>query len=322
MELQLYREYRDIVRQFSYVVETERRFYLANQVDLHVRNVDGEVYFEVEMQRRLGVGHVPPARVSSRSVRVMTFKDVNVEELREAGHLAAHRGRLLAPDPFAWGCRPPAWPAGTWHFHPRLAYPQPPRSVHRFAGPAAIHDSAAVDACRHGLTSPRAAPAHRHAAPADRRIDASGRAVPTARRREPARDRAGAWTWPLAGNPDRAAPVRPAAPTAGCPGSGGVDLAADRRRRRCSRPGSGVVGVRRTGGRSGEVVSVDHPGGLRTTYEPVRPSVRAGQLVGAGDVIATVVAGHAGCSGARPVCTGDCAGGEVYLDPLPHWCGR
>ena len=31
MELQLYREYRDIVRQFSYVVETERRFYLANR---------------------------------------------------------------------------------------------------------------------------------------------------------------------------------------------------------------------------------------------------------------------------------------------------
>ena len=30
MELQLYREYRDIVRQFTYVVETERRFYLAN----------------------------------------------------------------------------------------------------------------------------------------------------------------------------------------------------------------------------------------------------------------------------------------------------
>ena len=45
MELQLYREYRDIVRQFSYVVETERRVYLANQVDLHVRNADGEVYF-------------------------------------------------------------------------------------------------------------------------------------------------------------------------------------------------------------------------------------------------------------------------------------
>ena len=30
MELQLYREYRDVVNLFSYVVETERRFYLAN----------------------------------------------------------------------------------------------------------------------------------------------------------------------------------------------------------------------------------------------------------------------------------------------------
>src|SRR6266536_955588 len=49
MELQLYREYRDIVRQFSYVVETERRFYLANSVNVHVRNADGEVYFEVSM---------------------------------------------------------------------------------------------------------------------------------------------------------------------------------------------------------------------------------------------------------------------------------
>ena len=29
VELSLYREYRDVVSQFSYVVETERRFYLA-----------------------------------------------------------------------------------------------------------------------------------------------------------------------------------------------------------------------------------------------------------------------------------------------------
>ena len=34
MELSLYKEYRDIVAQFSYVVETERRFYLANSVEL------------------------------------------------------------------------------------------------------------------------------------------------------------------------------------------------------------------------------------------------------------------------------------------------
>src|SRR3954453_16925886 len=82
MELQLYREYRDIVRQFSYVVETERRFYLANQVELHVRNVDGEVYFEVEMHDAWVWDMYRPARFV-KNVRVMTFKDVNVEELEK-----------------------------------------------------------------------------------------------------------------------------------------------------------------------------------------------------------------------------------------------
>ncbi len=82
MELQLYREYRDIVRQFSYVVETERRFYLANQVDLHVRNSDGEVYFEVEMHDAWVWDMYRPARFV-KNVRVMTFKDVNVEELEK-----------------------------------------------------------------------------------------------------------------------------------------------------------------------------------------------------------------------------------------------
>ena len=43
MELSLNREYKDIVGQFSYVVETERRFYLANSVELVPRNTDGEV---------------------------------------------------------------------------------------------------------------------------------------------------------------------------------------------------------------------------------------------------------------------------------------
>ena len=49
MELSLYREYRDIVGQFAYVVETERRFYLANAVDLQVKESDGDLYFEVRM---------------------------------------------------------------------------------------------------------------------------------------------------------------------------------------------------------------------------------------------------------------------------------
>jgi Protein of unknown function (DUF2469) len=41
-ELELYREYRDVVPMFAYVVETERRFYLANHVDVNARE-DGWV---------------------------------------------------------------------------------------------------------------------------------------------------------------------------------------------------------------------------------------------------------------------------------------
>ena len=80
MELQLYREYRDIVRQFSYVVETERRFYLANAVDVQVRDGGGEGYFEVRMSGAWVWDMYRPARFV-KHVRVITFKDVNVEEL-------------------------------------------------------------------------------------------------------------------------------------------------------------------------------------------------------------------------------------------------
>ena len=68
MELQLYREYRDVVGLFTHVVETERRFYLTNEVELNVRSSDnGEVYFEVSM----------------RDAWVWD-KDVNIEELAKA----------------------------------------------------------------------------------------------------------------------------------------------------------------------------------------------------------------------------------------------
>ena len=79
-ELQLAQEYQDVAAMFRFAVETERRFYLANQVDLHVRNSDGEVYFEVEMHDAWVWDMYRPARFV-KNVRVMTFKDVNVEEL-------------------------------------------------------------------------------------------------------------------------------------------------------------------------------------------------------------------------------------------------
>ena len=46
-ELLLYREYRDVVGLFRYVVETERRLYLANDVRLTPRQADGDVFFEI-----------------------------------------------------------------------------------------------------------------------------------------------------------------------------------------------------------------------------------------------------------------------------------
>ena len=84
MELQLYREYRDVVGLFSYVVETERRFYLTNTVDLQVRTVGGdaggELFFELTMADAWVWDMYRPARFV-KNVRVLTFKDVNVEEL-------------------------------------------------------------------------------------------------------------------------------------------------------------------------------------------------------------------------------------------------
>ena len=81
MELQLYREYRDVVGLFAYVVETERRFYLTNTVDVTPRSTEGgEVYFEVTMADAWVWDMYRQARFV-KNVRVLTFKDVNVEEL-------------------------------------------------------------------------------------------------------------------------------------------------------------------------------------------------------------------------------------------------
>ena len=79
-ELALYREYRDVVTLFAYVVETERRFYLANHVDLQVQSAGGEVFFELALADAWVWDVYRTARFVS-SVKVVTFKDVNIEEL-------------------------------------------------------------------------------------------------------------------------------------------------------------------------------------------------------------------------------------------------
>jgi hypothetical protein len=83
MELALYREYRDVVGLFTYVVETERRFYLANQVELTPRTADGEVWFELTLTDAW-VWDVYRSARFVKTVRIVTFKDVNVEELAKS----------------------------------------------------------------------------------------------------------------------------------------------------------------------------------------------------------------------------------------------
>ena len=62
------------------------------------------------------------------------------------------------------------------------------------------------------------------------------------------------------------------------------------------------------------VVAVTHAGGVRTTYEPIRPEVAVGQWVRRGEEVGRLMPGHEGCAtaclhwGARR--------GDEYLDPL------
>jgi murein DD-endopeptidase MepM/ murein hydrolase activator NlpD len=63
------------------------------------------------------------------------------------------------------------------------------------------------------------------------------------------------------------------------------------------------------------VVSIDHADGLRTTYEPVDPSVAAGARVTRGSPIGTLAAGHAGCPVSACLHWG-LRRGETYLDPM------
>ena len=80
IELQLYKEYRDVLSMFAYVVETERRFYLTNKVSMEVHNDNGRVFFELTLQDAWVWDMYRPARFVA-NVRVVTFKDVNIEEL-------------------------------------------------------------------------------------------------------------------------------------------------------------------------------------------------------------------------------------------------
>ncbi|QQS01071.1 MAG: M23 family metallopeptidase [Austwickia sp.] len=131
-------------------------------------------------------------------------------------------------------------------------------------------------------------------------------AAPSARPAE-----TGRWAWPLTPRP---AVVRafdaPAQPW--LPGHRGVDLRAAPGAAVRS-PAAGVVAFRgMVTGRP--VLSIDHAGGIRSTYEPVLSTLTQGTTVSAGQIIGTVEAGH-DCP--TPTCLHwGARRGETYVDPL------
>ena len=79
-ELALFREYRTVADTFRFVIETERRLYLANEVDFKRIDTATDFYFELVMSD-VWVCDIYRTDRFVKSVRVLTFKDVNIEEL-------------------------------------------------------------------------------------------------------------------------------------------------------------------------------------------------------------------------------------------------
>ena len=79
-ELHLAQEYQDVAGMFRYAIETERRFYLANSVELKVSGDSARPLIEVELTDAWVWDMYRKSRFVPK-VRILTFKDVNVEEL-------------------------------------------------------------------------------------------------------------------------------------------------------------------------------------------------------------------------------------------------
>ena len=79
-ELQLAQEYQDVAAMFRFAVETERRFYLANGVEVTQVADSPRPLIEVVLTDAWVWDMYRKTRFVPK-VRVLTFKDVNVEEL-------------------------------------------------------------------------------------------------------------------------------------------------------------------------------------------------------------------------------------------------
>ena len=79
-ELPLAPEFQDVAGMFRFAVETERRFYLANEVEVTVSGDGARPVIEVQLTDAWVWDMYRKSRFVPK-VRVLSFKDVNVEEL-------------------------------------------------------------------------------------------------------------------------------------------------------------------------------------------------------------------------------------------------
>lgn len=128
-----------------------------------------------------------------------------------------------------------------------------------------------------------------------------------------------AFIWPLSGTPSVLHRFAPG-PHPWSPGHRGVDLGGSGDEPVLAAGAGTVSFAGMIAGRG--VVAVRHPNGIRTTYEPVSPTVTAGQVVAPGQRIATLSIAVPGHCGADPCLHWGALAGERYLDPLSLLTGR
>ncbi|MFE4836555.1 M23 family metallopeptidase [Arthrobacter sp. NPDC056691] len=151
------------------------------------------------------------------------------------------------------------------------------------------------------LTTAAAAPSAAPAPPA----------VPAASQLRASSPAPAGWSWPLAPRP---AVLRPFDPPdkPWLSGHRGVDLGSASDAGPVIAPASGTVSfvgvvVDRP------VITIDHGNGLRSSFEPVRSTLKKGASVAKGAVVGTLLAGHCGPS---PCVHWGVRRGEEYLNPL------
>ena len=121
-----------------------------------------------------------------------------------------------------------------------------------------------------------------------------------------------AWAWPL--SPQPSVVRRFIAPESRWgAGHRGVDLAGQAGQPVHAVAAGSVSHVGVVAGRG--TVSVLHPSGIRSTYEPVDPSVRVGQLVAQGTTLGVLAAAGSHCAPSACLHLGALRD-QSYLDPL------